>query len=278
MELMCNEMDSIVHSYEDPVLKEDRVLQNLLSSEDRYLPSPSYFKCVQSDVNAWMRKIVTDWMLEVCEEQRCNEEVFPLAVNYLDRVLSVLDVRRSELQLLTAVCMLIASKLKDCVPLTIQKLVIYTDYSITCENIMDWEMLVLAKLKWDLSSITPHAFLDQIMCRLSVEKTRAQTIKRHAKTFVSTICCKDFKFAIYPPSMTASASVSAAVNGLMGNLWSASDRAHLLEELQEITGIDVDCIKACEEQIEQALQANAPIDDRERPSAMTPTDVLDVVF
>lgn len=65
--LFCYELDGCKRAYEDPVLlKDERVLQNLLMTEDRYLPSPSYFKCVQTDIKASMRKIVADWMLEVC--------------------------------------------------------------------------------------------------------------------------------------------------------------------------------------------------------------------
>jgi len=62
--------------------------------------------------------------------------VFPLAVNYLDRVLSVLTVRRSQLQLLAAVCMFIASKFKDTTPLSAHCLVVYTDCSITMSDLL----------------------------------------------------------------------------------------------------------------------------------------------
>jgi len=72
----------------------------------------------------------------VCAEQQCEDEVFPLSVNYLDRVLSVLTVRRSQLQLLAAVCMFIASKFKDTTPLSAHCLVVYTDCSINISELL----------------------------------------------------------------------------------------------------------------------------------------------
>ena len=50
----------------DPaLLKDDRVLSNLLRLEMTYLPSASYFECVQTDIAPWMRGSVAGWMLEV---------------------------------------------------------------------------------------------------------------------------------------------------------------------------------------------------------------------
>ena len=66
MDLLCCEVDSTKRAYEDPVLlKDDRVLQNLLASEDKYQAAPSYFNCVQKELKPFMRKMVSTWMLEV---------------------------------------------------------------------------------------------------------------------------------------------------------------------------------------------------------------------
>ena len=66
MDLMCVEADSPRRAYEDPVLiKDNRVLHNLLTLEDRYQSNPAYFKCVQTDIKRYMRKMVAQWMLEV---------------------------------------------------------------------------------------------------------------------------------------------------------------------------------------------------------------------
>ena len=72
----------------------------------------------------------------MCEEQHCEQEVFVLATNYVDRYLSIVPTLKSKLQLLGAACLFIASKLKESVSITADKLVAYTDYSITVSQLM----------------------------------------------------------------------------------------------------------------------------------------------
>ncbi|XP_054074557.1 G1/S-specific cyclin-D2 isoform X2 [Rissa tridactyla] len=234
MELLCCEVDPMRRALPDPnLLYDDRVLHNLLTIEERYLPQCSYFKCVQKDIQPFMRRMVATWMLEVCEEQKCEEEVFPLAMNYLDRFLAVVPTRKCHLQLLGTVCMFLASKLKETIPLTAEKLCIYTDNSIKPQELLEWELVVLGKLKWNLAAVTPHDFIEHILRKLPLPKDKLLLIRKHAQTFIA-LCATDFNFALYPPSMIATGSVGAAICGLQLN-----DGDRFTDLLAKITNIDV---------------------------------------
>lgn len=80
---------------------------------------------------------------QVCEEQRCQEDVFPLAVSYLDRFLSTTKVHTRHLQMLGSTCLLLSSKLRESDSLTITVLVSYTDNSVAPGNIMVSLLLTL---------------------------------------------------------------------------------------------------------------------------------------
>ena len=72
MELLCLEMDTIIRARPDPnLLCDDKVLQNLLTIEERFLPQYSYFKVVQKDIQPFMRRMVATWMLEVYRNTEC---------------------------------------------------------------------------------------------------------------------------------------------------------------------------------------------------------------
>lgn len=67
MELFCLENDTIMRAQRDPnIFCDERVLQSLLTVEDRYVPQGPYFKRVQKDIQPFMRRMVATWMLEVC--------------------------------------------------------------------------------------------------------------------------------------------------------------------------------------------------------------------
>ena len=79
-----------------------------------------------------------------------------MAMNCLDHFLAGVPTPKTHLQLLGAVCMFLASKLKETIPLTAEKLCIYTNNSIKPQELLEWELVVSGKLKWNLAAVTPH--------------------------------------------------------------------------------------------------------------------------
>lgn len=102
-------------------------------------------------------------------------------------------------------------------------------------NLQDWEVLVLGKLKWDLAAVIAHDFLALILHRLSLPSDRQALVKKHAQTFLA-LCATDYTFAMYPPSMIATGSIGAAVQGLGACSISGDE---LTELLAGITGTEV---------------------------------------
>ncbi|XP_061767948.1 G1/S-specific cyclin-D2-like [Nerophis ophidion] len=286
MELYCLESDSVVKAQPDPnILNDHRVLQSLLTTEDRFLPQCSYIQRFQKEIQPYMRRMVAGWMHEVCEEERSNEDVFPLAINYLDRFLAVMPTRKSFLQLLAAVCIFLASKLKDSRPLSAEKLCMYTDNSITPSELLDWELVVLGKLKWNMAAVIPNDFVEHIIRRLPLPKEKVAMVRKHTQTFIA-LCATDDRLAMNPPSMIASGSMGAAVCGLqLDHSDQRLARDNLTDLLAKITNTEVDCLRACQEQIERVLAASLQQENRagggtksreQQDQSSTPTDVRDV--
>jgi len=52
--------------------------------------------------------------------------------------------------------------------------------------VQEWELVVLQALKWDVSGVTPHDFLEHIVRRLPLASPHdVDTVRRHALTFIA---------------------------------------------------------------------------------------------
>lgn len=53
--------------------------------------------------------------------------------------------------------------------------------------LQQWELIVLSKLKWNISSVTPLDFLEHLLIRLPISNrhTDINKIKKHAQAFIS---------------------------------------------------------------------------------------------
>ena len=218
-ELLCNEevaelcevttMDYTleVKGEVDPVLlKDTRVVNNMLADEQD-AGKVDYCTEVQTEIKPHMRKIVVDWMVEVCEDAECQPHVYHLAVNYLDRYLSQVNLEKKYFQSVSAGCLLLASKMVEVRPISSEKLSLYTDHSVGVLELRDWEMKILNVLQWQLSAVTVQTFLDHFAVSAPAK------VRRHAEILAAT-AATEYKFILIRPSLLAAAALSAACRGL----------------------------------------------------------------
>jgi cyclin E len=107
-----------------------------------------------------MRAILLDWLIEVCEVYRLHRETFYLAVDFIDRFLSVAPaVPKNRLQLIGVSCLFIGAKIEEIYPPKLQEFAYVTDGACTEEEILQMELMILKGLNWGLSPMTPNAWM-----------------------------------------------------------------------------------------------------------------------
>ena len=85
MELLCIESETEPIALFDPnIVDDDRTLTNLIFTEEHYLITGSYFKCLQTDLTTNNRTELASWMLEVClSSSLCYVICLPACVSVL---------------------------------------------------------------------------------------------------------------------------------------------------------------------------------------------------
>lgn len=113
----------------------------------------------QPDLNAKMRAILIDWLIEVHRKFELMPESLYLTINIADRYLSVKTVPRRELQLVGISAMLIACKYEEIWPPEVNDLIAISDNAYSREQILAMEKAILGNLGWYLTVPTPYVFL-----------------------------------------------------------------------------------------------------------------------
>ena len=165
--------------------------------------------------------------------------VFFLAVNYLDRNLSLVNITKNQFQLVASTCLLLASKFSQVVPLSTEQLVIYTDNSVTVEELRQMEINVLNALQWELSAVTAHSFLEHFIPRLSLDsKVNINKVKRYADSIMAT-AATEYQFLLTKPSMIASSALAMAVEECLKDEVETENVVKVLSEKLKCNPIEI---------------------------------------
>ncbi|XP_028080448.1 cyclin-A1-1-like [Camellia sinensis] len=141
------------------------------------MPRTDLVERIQGDINASMRAILIDWLVEishlvtschgillwVAEEYSLVPETLFLTVNYIDRYLSGNVIQRQRLQLLGVACMIIAAKYEEICAPQVEEFCYVADNTYFKKEVLQMESSVLNYLKFEMSAPTAGCFLTRFV-------------------------------------------------------------------------------------------------------------------
>ncbi|KAI3870426.1 hypothetical protein MKX03_012705 [Papaver bracteatum] len=159
----------------------------------------------QNQINAKMRMILVDWLIQVHNKFELAPETLYLTISIVDRYLSTHVTQRRELQLLGISSMLIASKYEEIWAPEVKDFVCISDKTYTREHILGMEKSILAELGWTLTVPTPYVFLVRF-----VKAAMADKEMENMAFFLAELGLMQYTVVMFRPSMLAASAVYAA--------------------------------------------------------------------
>ena len=116
----------------------------------------------QAEITWPMRTILMEWLIEVHSKFRLLPETLLIAVNLVDRFLSIRVVSLAKLQLVGLTALFISAKYEEVICPSIQHFLHMTDESFDLDEMLRAERYMLSTLQFDLSYPNPLHFLRRI--------------------------------------------------------------------------------------------------------------------
>ncbi|XP_022752417.1 G2/mitotic-specific cyclin S13-7-like isoform X1 [Durio zibethinus] len=190
---------------------------------------------LQPDINAKMRSILVDWLIEVHCKFDLMPETLYLTMNIVDRFLSVKVVPRKELQLVGISAMLIACKYEEIWAPKVNDFVFISDNAYAREQVLVMEKAILDKLEWYLTVPTAYVFLVRFIKASILSDDKMEDLV----FFLAELGLMQYPTVVlYCPSMLAAAAVYAARCTL-------DKSPHWSETLKHHTGYTEDQLTNC---------------------------------
>merc|ERR1712212_477596 len=151
------------------------------SLEAVYLPGE--WEERQSEVTSAMRMLLLEWMVDISRELEFSLETWCLAVNYLDRFLCFQSLSKDCLQLVGLTALWIGAKQDELSPPSTDELVSLCADSYSTTNFKHMELIVLARLNFNLAAPTPAFYLSHLVA-VEDEKDWSEDLSRHLVEFI----------------------------------------------------------------------------------------------
>ncbi|XAR55550.1 hypothetical protein NMG60_11035651 [Bertholletia excelsa] len=218
------------------------IYKHLRASEAKKMPSVDFMERIQKDINASMRAILIDWLVEVAEEYRLVPDTLYLTVNYIDRYLSGNVMDRQRLQLLGVACMMIAAKYEEICAPQVEEFCYITDNTYFKEEVLQMESSVLNYLKFEMTAPTAKCFLRRfVRAAQGVNEAPSMQLECLAN-YIAELSLLEYSMLHYAPSLVAASAIFLAKYILLPSKrpWNSTLWHYTLYQPSDLS----DCVKA----------------------------------
>ncbi|KAK7252423.1 hypothetical protein RIF29_36349 [Crotalaria pallida] len=172
------------------VFQSEETVRVMVEREREHLPKDDYLKRLRSgELDLSVRRDAIDWICKAHAHYGFGYLSLCLAVNYLDRFLSVYEIPRGKSwpgQLLAVACLSIAVKMEEIkVPQSVDLQVGEPKIVFEGKTIQRMELVLLSTLRWKMQALTPCSFIDYFLSKVTCEKQQQQQQQQPAEPFIS---------------------------------------------------------------------------------------------
>jgi cyclin B len=196
------------------------IFQVLRREEPLHAPSPTYMDR-QVHVNAKMRAILIDWLVDVHKKYKLRPETLFMAVNIIDRFLEIQVTAQRYLQLVGVTSLMIAAKFEEVYPPQIKEFVYVTDKAYTREDILKMEVAILNALEYKICRPTSVSFVERYQ-----SVNGCTDAHRDLAQYLLELTLVDYKMLKYTPSHLAAASILLSNKLLRRPSWTPATVRH----------------------------------------------------
>ncbi|KNA13399.1 hypothetical protein SOVF_117210 isoform A [Spinacia oleracea] len=166
---------------------------------------PENYMMIQTDVTPQMRGLLVNWLIEVHLKFDLMPETLYLTVTLLDRYLSVVTIKKKELQLVGLASLLLASKYEDFWHPRVKDLISISAESYTRKQMLEMEKSILKKLKFRLNLPTAYVFMLRFLKASQSDKRH-----EHLSFYLIELCLVKYETLRFRPSLLCASAVYVA--------------------------------------------------------------------
>lgn len=133
----------------------------MLDKEKEYAVDFEYLSKIQNEVKDTSRGFLVEWIIDVHRKFRLQPETLYVTVTMIDRFLSKVCIKKTQLHLLGVAALLIATKYEEIYPPDLKDLLNVSENKFTKEEVLKLEFEILSTLEFNFFAPSLLRFLQR---------------------------------------------------------------------------------------------------------------------